>query len=57
MGKIDHPNVLRLESIQDTAENICIVTEYCNGGDLEGLIKREKKLNEEKALSIMKEVI
>lgn len=45
LTKVDHPNVLKLESVVETDEDICIVTEFCGEGDLEARIKQQHKLS------------
>ena len=42
MRKLDHPNIVRYHQSVLLRERgtLCIVMEFCDGGDLEGLIKR-----------------
>lgn len=49
-----HPNIIKLYDVFDTAEYIYIVMEYCSGGDLFSYIeKRGYKLPEPKAAEII----
>jgi serine/threonine-protein kinase ULK/ATG1 len=57
LSKMMHHNVLRLESVVDTDEDICLVTEYCDEGDLEVLIKKLTRLDENTATRFLKDVI
>lgn len=57
LGKLKHENVLALESFEETERTLSIVTEYCNGGDLEQLLKKKTRLPEYLALSILEDII
>ena len=57
LKKLDHPNIVRLYDVLNTTNNIYIITEYCNGGTLDDLLRREKKLNENKAIFVMKDLL
>lgn len=39
MKNLDHPNVVKFLDFYETANNIYIVSEYCDGGDLRDIIK------------------
>ena len=54
---LDHPNIVRLYDVLSTANNIYIITEYCNGGTLDELLKREKRLPENQAIEVMKDLL
>lgn len=42
--------------LRTSSGNIYIVTNFCNGGNLEGLLKKQKKLSEYEALRILRQV-
>lgn len=47
LKKLNHNNVLKCHDIFSTANNCYIITEFCNEGDLEHLLKKREKLSEE----------
>ena len=57
LTKIDHPNVIKFIEILRTSNNFYLIYEYCNGGDLEHLLKRRKLLPEKEALEILKQIL
>lgn len=54
--KISHPNVLHCHEIINDDRQCYIVTEICNGGDLDMFTKREGFLTEERAAPFIKDV-
>jgi hypothetical protein len=59
MKKLDHPNIVRYHDSFLTARkaNLCIMMEYCDGGDLEGHIKRSRgRITESKSLALFVQV-
>jgi serine/threonine-protein kinase ULK/ATG1 len=44
MKKVDHENVVKLLDVYQTNNNMYIVTEFCEDGDLRSYIKKKKKL-------------
>lgn len=42
---MSHPHVLKLESVIENDDELCIVTEYCDKGDLDSHLKVNKKLS------------
>ena len=40
-----------------TTNNFYFIYEYCNGGTLESLLSKEKKLTEQKTLLIFKQLL
>lgn len=54
--KISHPNVLKCHEIFNDDKQCFIITEICNGGDLDMYVKREGFLTEEKAAGFIKDV-
>lgn len=57
LKNLDHPNILKLHDVLNTVNNIYIITEYCNGGTLDELLKKEKTIPEDRALLIMKDLL
>lgn len=57
LKKLNHPCILKCHDIFSTANNCYIITEFCNEGDLENLLKKREKLSEEEALPIIREFI
>ena len=43
LQKLDHPNIVKFESIKKTKEHFFIIMEYCNGGELSKALKQYKK--------------
>lgn len=44
MKKIEHPNIVKLLDVYQTNNNLYIVTEFCDEGDLRSYLKLKKKL-------------
>ncbi len=40
LTKADHPNIVKLVGKYRDEENYNIITEYCNGGNLQNFIKK-----------------
>lgn len=57
MKKVDHENVVKLLDVYQTNNNMYIVTEFCEEGDLRGFIKKKKKLSEVAAIKILKDIL
>mgnify|MGYP001426073434 CR=1 FL=1 len=47
LKKLNHINILKCHDIYSTVNNCYIITEFCNEGDLENLLKKREKLPEE----------
>lgn len=54
---LDHPNIVRLYDVLNTANNVYIITEYCKDGTLDELLKREKHLPEAQAINVMRDLL
>lgn len=50
--QLNHPHIVRFIDLFETPSNIYFFLEYCDGGDLEKLIKNRGKLPEFDALKI-----
>jgi serine/threonine protein kinase len=48
---------MKCHDIFSTANNCYIITEFCNEGDLENLLKKREKLPEEEALPLIREIL
>ena len=57
MKKLNHPNLVRFYNLVNTVNNVYVVTEYCNGGDLSSLISSKNGLNEPEALLVMSDIL
>lgn len=53
----DNSNIIRLYDIKKTSNNIYVILEYCNEGDLEGYVKKKKCLTEEEALDFLTQIL
>ncbi|CAD8110396.1 unnamed protein product [Paramecium sonneborni] len=53
--RIDHPHLLKVYEISQSANNTYIVTEYCNGGNLEHEMKKTE-LTLPKVLAILRQI-
>jgi serine/threonine protein kinase len=49
----DNINIIKLYDIKKTSNNIYLMLEYCNEGDLMQYMKKKKKLSEEEAVEIL----
>ena len=59
---IDHPNIIKLFEVKKTEKFIYIITEYCNGGNLQSFLDKyvkenNKGLPEEIVQYLMKQII
>ena len=54
---LNHKNILRTIDILMTKNNVYIVTEFCEFGDLQQMIKNNKKMQEKDALNIIRDVV
>lgn len=57
MKKMEHPNIVRLLDVYQTSNNLYLVTEYCEEGDLRTHIKKNRKLAEKDALLFLKDIV
>ena len=59
---VNHPNIIKLIEIKESPNYIYIITEYCNGGDLQSFLDKyvkenNKGLSEEIVQYLMKQII
>ena len=54
LKRLNHPNILKCHDIFSTANNCYIITEFCNEGDLEHLLKKRTQFSEDEALPLMR---
>lgn len=45
MKNIQHENIVKLMDVYQTANNMYIITELCEEGDLRSLLKKKKRLS------------
>jgi len=57
MKKLNHQNLVRLHNLVNTVNNVYVITEYCNGGDLSSLLSLKKRLPEPEALLVMSDIL
>ncbi len=62
MHSLDHPNIIKLIKVKKTKKHFYIVTEFANGGDIEGLLakyqeKHGKPFSEEIVQYLMRQII
>ena len=50
----NNPNVVKLYEVLNSKNNIYIVSEYCNGGDLKEYLQAKGKLPEKEAVDVVK---
>ena len=50
-------NIIRLIDIKKTANNIYLVLEYCNEGDLGAYLKSKKKIPEDEAIEYFVQIL
>lgn len=56
LKQLDHPNIVKLYEIYEHGNNIYLVTEQCDGGELFYHITKTKHLTEEQAAKIMRQI-
>ena len=57
MAKLDHPNIIRIWSVEEEKGSHCIVMEYFPGNDLKQIIRSRGPLPISEALSITTQII
>jgi calcium-dependent protein kinase len=57
LSSIDHPNVVQIYEFYEDNTNLYLVTEYIEGGPLHELIREMKKLPEEVACNIVRQLL
>jgi serine/threonine protein kinase len=57
MKKVQHKNIVELLDVYQSANNIYIVTEYCEEGDLKDYLKKKGKLSEPEALRLLRDIM
>ena len=57
MKKVAHENIVQLYDIYQTTNNMYIVTELCQDGDLLKLLQRRKKIPEGEAKMLLKDIV
>lgn len=57
LKKTKHPNIVRLFEYFETEKHILFVIEMCAGGDLLNYVRRRRRLKEDVAKSLFKQVV
>lgn len=57
MKKVEHKNIVRLLDVYQTTNNMYIITEFCEEGDLMHYLKNRKKIPEKEAVRLLKDII
>lgn len=54
---LKHPNILRCFDVFTTVNNCYIVTEFCNDGDLAGLLSKRRRMSETETIGYLREIV
>ena len=57
LKRINHPNVIFLKELIESSRNFYLVLQYCNGGDLENLLKKRGRLEENEATYFLMQIM
>ena len=57
MKQVSHENIVKLFDIYQTSNNMYIITEYCDGGDLLVELRKRRKIGEGEAKKYLKEIM
>lgn len=57
LQNLNHINILKCHNVYVTVNNFYIITQFCNEGDLENLLKKRQKLPEEEAIPIFRDIV
>lgn len=57
MKKFDNENIVRLFDVLETANNVYIVTEFCDGPDLSVYLQDKIALCEFEAIKVMRDIV
>ncbi|XP_055084756.1 serine/threonine-protein kinase 33-like [Periophthalmus magnuspinnatus] len=53
LQRVDHPNIIHLREVLNTAQKMYLALELCAGGDLKQLLKKKRFLTEDEARPII----
>jgi serine/threonine-protein kinase ULK/ATG1 len=57
LNKFKHPNIVQLHEVLNSKRSLYIIMDFCRDGDLKKYLRNKKKVNEEEAFEIMKQVL
>jgi len=57
MGQIHHPNLLHLYEFLETSNNYYLIIDYCNNGDLEKHVEKNKFLGEQESVYFLMQMM
>ncbi|KAJ3318727.1 Serine/threonine-protein kinase par-1 [Boothiomyces sp. JEL0866] len=55
--RLNHPNIIKTYKVIDGTEDIYIIMEYCAGGELADLVKKQKMLSEHHARKLFRQLV
>ncbi|XP_055019790.1 serine/threonine-protein kinase 33 [Boleophthalmus pectinirostris] len=56
LQRLDHPNIIHLREVLNTAQKMYLSLELCTGGDLKHLLKKKRFLTEDEARPIIRDL-
>ena len=57
MKKVSHENIVQMHDIYQTSNNMYIVTELCQDGDLLKLLQKRRRISEKEAKKYLKDIM
>jgi serine/threonine protein kinase len=57
MKKLNHRNIVRMLDVFQTSNNMYLITEYCDQGDLMHFMRKRKRVPEKEALKIFQDIL
>ena len=56
LQRIQHPSIIKLFEVIDSAKRMCLVIEYANGGDLCKYVRQKRRLDENEARRLLAQI-
>ena len=56
LQRIQHPSIIKLFEVIDSAKRMCLVIEYANGGDLCKYVRAKRRLDEDEARRLLAQI-
>ena len=54
---LNHANIMKCHEVIKEASCCYIITEFCNGGDLSGFLKKKGRVSEGETMKILKDIV